>query len=154
MADESIWKALRNLAETVVANTPHMGGRRKIVLEVGITLFGGVATGLLTSLFPNRVLQALTQMAGFSVTAVTSNLFIVSLLLLVLYNQRRMRQSREETRPRPETDGGTASGDPVAFFVGATIGALIGSQYFEGGVLAMAIIGSGFVLYEWERAQS
>jgi len=153
MPQDTIREAIRDLWDTILLKSPDISGRRKVALDLLITVGGGLGAGLLSTLFPQRTLQTLRQAFGFSVSALTSNLLIVSLLLLVLYNQRRMRQSNEERQPAVETDGGTSSGDPVAFFVGATIGALIGSQYLEGAILVMAIIGSGFILYEYERSR-
>lgn len=154
MADDSIWSALRNLWQTIRRRVPRLSPGTRLAGEVGISAVVSLGIGLATTLFPNRTLDTLRSAFDFGITAVTSNLLIVSLLLLVLYNQYRMRQSTEERRPRAETDGGASSGDPVAFFVGATIGALLGSQYLEGPLFVMGILLGGFALYEYERWRS
>jgi len=150
MADEdSVGQAVRNLGRSLSALIPSNRPYLKYAFEVVLT--GGI--GLSVGLFPNRIVAAGDSAAAILANFVTSNVFIVSLLGLVLYNQSKMQQSSEERQPTAKTDGGTTSGDPVAFLVGAIIGLLLGSQYLDGAALAMMIIGSGFVFYEYERAK-
>ena len=72
-------------------------------------------------------------------------------LAVVLYGQYKVYTAVTQSSEPMRTDGGTDSGDPLAFIAGAIAGGLIGSSIGTDQAIVFSSLGLGFLLYEISR---